>query len=133
MTLLIPLQLVSESNQREHWAVRARRVRDQRHTVYLWLRHLLGPPPPLPLTITLTRVAPRPLDTDNLVSSFKACQDGAADWLEGRYEHGQDRQAGLSWMYTQRTGKTHEYALEVRITPPGSLETSGVPDEVRED
>lgn len=112
---VLPLRLVSEANQREHWRVRNRRRVEQRHAAYMWLRHWMPTAPPLPLTITLTRVAPRELDSDNLVACFKAVQDGATDWLCGKPFAGEDRQAGLTWQYAQRRGKPKEYAVAIAV------------------
>lgn len=117
-SVILPLRLVSESNQREHWATKARRVKQQRSTTWLLLRATLGAPSqwPLPLTITITRVAPRLLDThDNLCASAKAVADGISDFLAGEYSKGQDRQDGLVFRYAQRRGKPKEYAVEIRV------------------
>lgn len=122
---LLPLRLVSESNQREHWTTRHRRRKAQRETTYYWLRHWMPIPPPLPLTITLTRVAPRMFDSDGLVSSVKACQDACADWLCGAYGKGQDRQVGLTWIYRQRRGEPHEYAVEISVERRGLSHAPG--------
>jgi hypothetical protein len=109
-------RLVSESNQREHWAKKHQRAKDQRYTVYYTLRCTYWVVPPLPLTITLTRLAPRELDADNLVACFKATQDAVADWLAGAEGKGQDRQPGLTWQYAWRQGtRPREYGLEICI------------------
>lgn len=109
------MHLVSEANQREHWSVKHRRAKEQRYTVYYNLRCTYWSLPQLPCIITLTRIAPRALDTDNLVSSFKACQDGVADWLAGAEGQGQDRLEGLTWHYDQQPGKPREYGLLITI------------------
>jgi hypothetical protein len=64
----------------------------------------------VPLAITLTRVAPRPLDTDNLSSAFKAIRDGVADALT--VDDGDPR---LAWVYQQRRGQPREYGIAIRI------------------
>lgn len=118
---LIPLRLVTETQGQRNWRTTYVRRKSQRRTTYAWLTHLLGCAPPLPLTVTLTRVAPRPLDSDNVVSSFKAVQDGVADWIDGTpllrkgVGGGQDRQEGLMWRYQQRKGKPREYAVEIVV------------------
>lgn len=113
--ILDPLRTVSESNTREHWAAKARRVKMQRSTTYRWLRSLLPPGPSwtLPLTVTLTRIAVRTLDAGNLEPSLKAIQDGCADYLAGEYLAGQDRQSGLTWQYAQRHGTAKQSAVEI--------------------
>jgi hypothetical protein len=114
--LTVPVHLVSESNQREHWAQKHRRAQAQRLLVYYTLRQHGGPVrPALPCTITLIRIAPRALDADNLVACFKAVQDAVADWLAGGLYQGQDRQPGLTWRYGQRRD-LRVYALEITVT-----------------
>lgn len=119
MTTRIPLHTVSESNQREHWARRAKRVRLQRSTIFYelgapWAQRTLRES--RPLVVILTRIAPRSLDPGNLESSLKSVQDGVADWLAGNYGKGQDRQPGLVWRYRQRRGAPRAYAVEISIT-----------------
>lgn len=118
MATLIPLRTVSESNQREHWATRAKRVKMQRSTVFYelgapWAQRTLRES--RPLVVLLTRIAPRSLDDGNLEASLKAVQDAVADWLAGGYGTGQDRQPGLRWRYAQHRGSPGEYAVEISI------------------
>ena len=115
LTLTLPLKLMSEGNQREHWGAKARRTKLHRAMVFTALRAALWPAPPLPLVVTLTRIAPRSLDDDNASGSCKYVRDGVADWLGGQYGKGQDRQPGLTWRYAQRKGKPREYAVEILI------------------
>lgn len=119
--ITIPMRLVSEANQREHWAQKQRRVRAQREEVYLRLWRSPHRRPTLPCTITITRIAPRMLDGhDNLSGSAKAVVDGMSDWLAGAYGTGEDRQVGLTWRYAQRPGKPKEYAVEITIEDEAS-------------
>lgn len=95
----IPLRTVSGMNVREHFRVRAKRVKAERQAVAL----VLGPQkkPALPIVVTLTRIAPsNGLDPDdNLPSAFKAVRDEIAAWLgvddkdraTVRYEYEQER------------------------------------------
>lgn len=116
MTLLLPLKLLSESNQRAHWAVRHRRSKAQRQEVFICLRLSSLPRPALPCRITITRIAPYALDShDNLPASAKAVTDAVSDWLAGEYGQGQDRCEGLEWRYAQRKGKPREYAVEITL------------------
>lgn len=111
--LRLPLRLQSVANLREHWAAKARRAKRERQTVCqefvrvggIWMTH-----PTIPLVITITRIAPRPLDGDNLQAACKACRDGIADWLKT-----QDNDPLLTWHYAQQRGKPKEYAIEIRI------------------
>jgi hypothetical protein len=103
----LPLHVQSEANGREHWAVKAKRVKLHRHTACV-----LVPLHPLPCVVTLTRIAPRILDDDNLASGFKAIRDGVADRLGV-----DDRDPRVQWRYAQRPGKPKQYAALVRIDP----------------
>ena len=104
----IPLRLHSAANLREHWARRARRVKAERGAARL----ILGarPRPPFPVVVTLTRVAPRSLDSDNLVSACKATRDGVADWLGVADNH-----PSVRWEYAHRSAGAGVYAVEIRI------------------
>lgn len=63
-------------------------------------------------TITLTRIAPRSLDFDNLVGSFKQTVDGIAKAMG--IDDGSPR---LIWQYAQRRDpeRANRYAVEVRL------------------
>jgi len=92
--------LPSAANLREHHLARAKRVKKWRSvgwwalSVAMGLRAKSGP-----LVLLLTRVAPRPLDDDNLASAFKAFRDGVADVLGV-----DDRDPRVTWLYAQRKG-----------------------------
>ena len=118
MIAFLPIRTVSESNQHTHWRARSHRAKAQRSSAFYgllstWGRCLYRT---RPCIVTLTRVAPRDLDQGNLEASLKAVQDGVADWLEGEYGEGQDRQPGLTWHYAQRRGGPREYAVEITVT-----------------
>lgn len=92
------IRTVSEANRRDHWAVRAKRVKEQRGVTMLVLQSAMRFRPLLPVKVTLTRIAPRRLDDDNLRSALKGVRDSVAEWLgvdDGRddlvrYEYGQE-------------------------------------------
>ena len=105
---LLPVKIISEANQRHHWAVKAARASQQRlDTAWVMSRHKA---PQNAVSVTLTRIAPRELDSDNLQGGFKACRDGIADWLGT-----DDRDPRITWWYAQRKGKPGEYTAECRI------------------
>lgn len=114
ISLTLPLKTISESNAREHWASKNRRVSAQRTCVELALRARIAGrvDAVMPCTIRLTRIAPRPLDDDNLRGALKACRDGAADALGI-----QDNDPRVAWTYDQRKGAPRVYALELALTP----------------
>jgi hypothetical protein len=80
INILIPLVTISESNAREHWSRRARRVRAQREAVAQRLRRV-PLPPTRAVEVRLTRVSPRALDDDNLRGALKSVRDAVAMWL----------------------------------------------------
>ena len=99
-SLHMPIIVRSEANERCHWRVKAKRVREQRRAVMQFLlsgmRAQGYPPlPPTPTVITLRRFG-RKLDGDNLVIAFKGVRDSVAEWLA--IDDGDDR---LEWRYEQ--------------------------------
>lgn len=105
----IPVRTVSITNVREHWRKRADRARQQRATARLVLGNA-GSRPELPVVVELTRVAPRPLDDDNLRGSLKSVRDGIAEWLDV-----DDADPRVRWAYAQRKGEPKCYVVEVGI------------------
>lgn len=101
----LPLRIKSAANLREHWAVRAKRVKCERMAA-LALSITL----PLPVVVALTRIAPRPLDDDNMIGGFKGLRDGIADRLGIA-----DNDPRVRWAYGQEKGQ--EYAVRVEVTP----------------
>jgi len=111
MVINLPIKTVSESNQRGHWAKKARRVRQQRDAAYLLVREAIGVLPdglPEYRTIILTRISPRKLDTGNLAVAMKAVQDGVADALG--IDDGDER---FDWRYAQERGKVYSVRVEI--------------------
>lgn len=110
MKFTIPIRTYSEANKKEHWAVKAKRVKNQRAAVaWAWpFRNAFSPL--WDLQATLTRIAPRELDGDNLQRSFKAVRDEVAKQLGI-----DDRDKRVTWAYAQRKGKVKEYGVEIQI------------------
>ena len=108
----IPLKLVSEANAHTHWRTRQKRAREQRREAYMHatLRRAGKLPWTYPITITITRIAPRQLDSDNLVGSAKHVRDGVADALGC-----DDRSKSLIWKVEQEKGPARTYAVRIRI------------------
>lgn len=102
MTYVVPIKTVSGLNAREHWRVRAKRVKAEREAV-AWALSLTKPLR-LPVTVTLTREGKRKLDSDNLQGALKAPRDEVAKWLGA-----DDADPRIEWRYAQTTGK--EYAV----------------------
>ena len=107
--IYLPIATVSEANQRQHWAEKARRAKSQRQQAYYLtgaLKALL-----LPATISLTRISPRALDDDNLRGALKAVRDGIADRLGIN-----DRDPRVKWEYGQERGRAKQQGVRVVAT-----------------
>lgn len=111
---VIPIRTRSEANMREHWATKAKRVKAQRSAMMLMLRRQNVRALEFPICVTLERIAPRQLDTDNLVGAVKAVRDSIAEFVGMN-----DADPRIQWFYAQRKGKPREYAVEVRIEEVG--------------
>jgi crossover junction endodeoxyribonuclease RusA len=72
----VPMPLPSVANLREHHFAKAKRVKAHRAVGQLLAKGYTHKGSAL---IVLTRFAPRPIDSDNLASAFKAVRDGIAD------------------------------------------------------
>jgi hypothetical protein len=112
----VPIRTVSEANSRNHWAKKARRVKEQRQMVasILGTQNLGFNPRDLApcggARVVLTRIAPRELDSDNLASALKATRDEVAKWLGI-----DDRDARLTWEVAQERGLPKEYAVRIEV------------------
>jgi len=110
----LQIAVVSEANQRDHWAVKARRAKSQRQQAYLLTGALKTLR--LPARIMLVRVGGRAMDTDNLVRAFKSVRDGIADRLEIN-----DGSYVVTWQYDQIKGEPKQRGIKVVAT---SVETA---------
>lgn len=89
-------------NAREHWRVKAKRVKFERQCTAAALHGAARPP--IPCSVRLTRVGPGMLDDDNLVGAMKGVRDEVAAWLgiddrhrdQVRYVYDQ-RRASCEW------------------------------------
>ena len=119
LEFMIPLRTKTGLNAREHWAVKAKRVKAERDaTGRYWLANalqyrvrcdlrLLAKYAP-GLLITLTRIGPRLCDDDNLAGGLKAVRDQVAEEL------GTDDgpNSMLRWKYHQERGP---WGVRVRV------------------
>jgi hypothetical protein len=113
----LPLYLRGSQNAREHWAVRAKRVRTERHTAAWMTRAALRDAGVRPcvaagaIVVTIRRHGSVPFtDTDNLVGACKAVRDGIADALEMN-----DGDPRIEWRYAQAACKRKAELVTVRI------------------
>lgn len=112
IVVTIPGHLPSAGNMREHWRARAKRARDQRlmgraaaDEAHAPARFLSTPK----VFVQFVRVAPRPLDDDNLAFAFKSVRDGVADAFGVA-----DNDPRFSWGYSQERGKPPSLRIEFR-------------------
>jgi len=109
----IPYRLKSESNLREHWTQKHKRHKHEDGLIRLFMRNF---DPVLPCHVRLIRIAPRPLDDDNLASAFKHFRDCIADLLiPGKAKGQADSDPRISWAYSQEKAKPKEYAVQIEI------------------
>lgn len=106
----IPVRTISAPNAREHWAVRARRVKFERNAVALCFPRRLRKSKEVEkdddggdvlFAVRLTRISSRLItDGDNLQGALKAVRDEVAKQLG--IDDGDKR---VTWTYGQRQGK----------------------------
>lgn len=118
---LVALRTVSALNAREHWAVKAKRVKEERAITSDALRCVHPDSVAAvalmarPLLVTITRVGPRRIDFDNAISGLKGVRDEIARWLG--VDDGD--QAVVDWAYRMARGPyTVRVRIEVHPDPP---------------
>lgn len=112
MNFTIPVQLVSEANQSEHWRTKHGRKKKQQAIAFPHC-HQAGIQGMKPASVTLTRVYAvcgrlrgKPMDEDNLAGSFKHVQDELSRWF--KLDDGK-----IDWHYRQERGE--EYGVRVEF------------------
>jgi hypothetical protein len=117
---LLAIRIESEANLSGHWRGKAARVKLQRSITRTMvgqkLREIGVRPGDLlagegNCLVVLTRVAPRPLDDDNLARSLKAVRDGVAD----AFKTDDGVKSKLKWRYGQEKGPPKQYAVRIQI------------------
>ena len=103
----IPIRTWSEANARIHWAVRAKRAKNQRGLARLLTKSEVNKRGPIntgsnTISIELRRFGPRMLDSDNLAGACKAIRDGIADGIGIN-----DGDPRITWTYTQERSKKY--------------------------
>lgn len=103
--------LPSRANtSRIHWSKQHRHASEQRELGQMLTRRSLGPVEGGKWLVTFKRIAPCPLDSDNLASAFKSIRDGVADALGT-----DDKWMGnIEWAYDQTKAKA--YGIRIEIT-----------------
>lgn len=103
---LIPIKTVTGLNAREHWRVRAKRVKAERQAAALVIK-----PFPTPCIARLVRLSPALCDDDNLQGACKAIRDEIAK-LCGV----DDGPTGpITWVYAQEKCKRGQFGVRVEF------------------
>ena len=104
VTFTIPIRVMSEANQRDHWAKRFRRKQQQQELTRIHAGAVgLAIQPGERLRIALCAVLSQLMDSDNLAGAFKHVRDTLAALIG--LDDGSDR---LEWVYTQRKKELEE-------------------------
>lgn len=108
----IPVKIISEANQREHWALKFKRKKDQQLETLVAIHNNISTcRVAMPCVVRLTRIGPKALDTDNLAGAFKHVQDAIARKLG--VDDGDTTK--VRWEYHQMPIRIRDYAVKVEI------------------
>jgi len=114
----IVMRIESEANMNDHWVKKRRRAIATKLKIRAELSQIKKKD--LPINIIFTRIAPRPLDIDNLWAAMKTPIDVVADWITPGLRPGMaDSKKGLRVSVEQRKGKPKQYLLEIEFFPQG--------------
>jgi hypothetical protein len=109
----VPMRLISEANNRDHWRIKNKRKQKQQNQVALeWL--LMRPDITIPCEVHLIYYHKKLMDIDNFIISCKAVRDQIADCLIPGLAKGRaDDDPRITWHYEQKIAKS--YLLEIKI------------------
>lgn len=111
ITFTIPIRVISEANQREHWGARYERKQVQQEATRVCLIQAMHKRKIVfPCAVTLTRIGAKPLDTDNLAGSFKHVQDAIAGYFQIN-----DGNPTIKYEYAQEPNGKRDYSVRVEI------------------
>lgn len=103
---LIPIKTVTGLNAREHWRVRAKRVKAERHTTASIVQPFWTP-----CIVRMVRLSPALCDDDNLQGAMKAVRDEIA-----KINGVDDGPAGpITWVYAQEKCKRGTFGVRVEF------------------
>lgn len=105
------IKTVSEANQREHWAAKSKRKKQQQRDFSILWRQRKGCNIEPPSVVTFTRHACRVMDSDNLAGAFKHIRDQLA--REIGIDDGDER---VHYRYDQKRIPKREHYFTVDIT-----------------
>lgn len=117
-SVVVPIRTISAANAREHWAVKARRVRAERQAT-AWALAQIGRTPaqraeivtrcPVVRITRLMGPRGRELDDDNLCSAMKGLRDEVARWLGA-----DDADKRIAWVYAQQQ-RAEQWGVRVEV------------------
>lgn len=111
----LPITLRSYANLAEHWRRKVKRKNEHNNTID-WQFFLDPLDIDVPCKITLIRVAPRKIDYDNLVYSFKNILDKIGKMLMPEKKIGHADGSGLIEVeYLQQKGAVREYKVIINM------------------
>lgn len=109
--IFLPIRADTPGNgSHQHWAAKAKKVKDQRQSVRAALQMLRYRPPSFPLHVTLTRYGWQKMDIPNVGSALKGAVDSIAEYCG--VDDGDDR-----WRWEFRAEKGRGYGLRILIQP----------------
>jgi hypothetical protein len=118
LSVVVPIRTISAANAREHWAVKAKRVRAERQTT-AWALAQAGRTPAQRAelvtrcpVVRLTRLMGprgRELDDDNLCSALKGLRDEVALWLGA-----DDADKRIAWVYAEQQ-RADDWGVRVEV------------------
>lgn len=111
----LPIVTVSEANNTEHWVKKFKRSKLQQKHIWIAFNNNDHSKVEFPCTVILTRIAPRALNYDNLVYSFKHIRDSVAGHLIPGLAPGRadDDENKISWVYAQQKSKEKGIRIQV--------------------
>jgi len=116
ISLLLPLRIISEANLQQNWREKYKRQQGINMILRLSLNpHLAKTKITLPCAVCFTRIAPRPLDEDNLLFALKNQRDEVTQLLTGKTRGRGDEGDLIKFSYAQQKSKEGKYALKLEI------------------
>jgi hypothetical protein len=109
----IPIRLLSEANNFDHWTKKHARKKAQNILIRMeWAKLPVLKPP---VTIKLIRQGKRVVDEDNLIGGvFKSVRDCIANILIPNLAPGQaDSSPLITWQYDQQIAKSYALIIEI--------------------
>ena len=112
----LPVRLISEANNTDHWTKKRKRFKAQKDWITVMYRQDGCPEIPVNCIVVLTRIAPRELDDDNMIACCKHFRDYISDLIRPNMAPGRsDDCKTIEWNYKQEKGNPKEYAVKIEV------------------